>query len=158
MKILITGMSGTGTSTTLERLTLLDWSIVDTDYDDWKIPAPDGELIWDEPRMSRLLASIGPDEKLAISGCVANQGRFYDRFEAVILLTAPTDVMLDRVTRRTNNDYGKTAAERAEIRANTDLVEPLLRPGADLIIDTNEADEDEVVARIIALAREVERG
>jgi len=150
MNILITGMSGTGTSTALIGLGALGWRIVDTDYGDWKVPGPDGDLIWDEGRIDRLLSANAPQQKLAVSGCVANQGRFYDRFDAVILLTAPIEVMLDRVIRRTTNDYGKTPAQRAEIRANTELVEPLLRARADLVIDTSQADEDETVARIVS--------
>lgn len=151
MKILLTGMSGTGTSTALAGLGALGWSIVDTDYGPWKIPGPDGDDLWDEPRMDRLLsAAARRGRNLAVSGCVANQGRFYDRFDAVILLTAPIEVMLHRVQRRTTNDYGKTPEQRAGIRANIALVEPLLRARADLVIDTSRASEDEVIARILA--------
>jgi hypothetical protein len=54
---------------------------VDTDYDGWKLP--DGT--WDERRMDRMLARH-PD--VIVSGTVENQGRFYDRFEHVVLLSA----------------------------------------------------------------------
>jgi hypothetical protein len=43
---------------------------------------------------------------------VRNQGKFNDRFDAVVLLSARPEVILDRVARRTTNDYGKAAAER----------------------------------------------
>jgi dephospho-CoA kinase len=33
-----------------------------------------------------------------------NQGRFYDRFDAVVLLSAPAEVILDRIARRTTHD------------------------------------------------------
>lgn len=150
MKILLTGMSGTGTSTILSRLATLGWEAIDTDFGDWKTPGPDGDMIWDESKLDRLLADAEPERNLAISGCVANQGRFYDRFDAVVLLTAPIEVLLERVMRRTTNRYGKTPAERAEIRANTEYVKPLLRASADLVIDTSQASEDEVVDRILA--------
>jgi hypothetical protein len=46
-------------------------------------------------------------------------------FDAVVLLTAPAEVMLDRIQSRTTNHYGKQPDERdlilaqlAEIRAN----------------------------------------
>lgn len=41
-----------------------------------------------------------------MSGTVSNQGRFYDRFDAVVLLSAPADVLLDRISSRATNDYG----------------------------------------------------
>jgi broad-specificity NMP kinase len=151
MKILITGISGTGTSSVLEGLVRHGWDVVDTDYGDWKTPGTDGDLIWDEARMDRLLSRTPNDRHLAVDGCVSNQVRFYDRFDAVILLTAPIDVMLERVSSRTTNDYGKTAAEREEIRSNRELVEPLLRASADVVIDTSIATVDEIVEQLIAM-------
>jgi hypothetical protein len=43
-----------------------------------------------------------------------------------MLLTAPLDVLLERVLSRTTNPYGKASAERAEIITYTGTVEPLL--------------------------------
>jgi shikimate kinase len=70
-----------------------------------------------------------------VSGTVENQGRFYDRFEHVVLLSAPLDVLLARVTARRSNPYGRTAEQRAEIAANLVSVEPLLRRGATVELD-----------------------
>ncbi len=64
-----------------------------------------------------------------------NQGLFYDRFEHVVLLSAPLDVLLDRVARRTNNPYGGAQSHRDEIASYVDSVEPLLRSSATLILD-----------------------
>jgi dephospho-CoA kinase len=50
-----------------------------------------------------------------VQGCLRNQGKFYDRFDAVVLLSAPAEVMLDRIARRTTNDFGRTSAEREMI-------------------------------------------
>ena len=52
---------------------------------------------------------------LFVSGTVSNQGRFYPRFDAVVLLSAPVDALLRRIGTRTTNDYGKPAEERALI-------------------------------------------
>ena len=101
---------------------------MDTDYDGWELP--DGT--WDEPRMRQLLAS-NPD--LVVSGTVENQGRFYDRFEHVVLLSPPLQVLVDRVRSRTNNPYGRTPEQRAEIARHVTTVEPLLRRGATLELD-----------------------
>lgn len=127
-RVLVTGMSGAGKSTVLDELRRRGHDTVDTDYGGWELP--DGT--WDEPRVARLLEHR-PD--VIVSGTVSNQGQFYDRFEHVVLLSAPLDVLLDRVTRRTNNPYGNTPEQRAEIARYLDEVEPLLRRSADVELD-----------------------
>lgn len=67
---------------------------------------------------------------LFVSGCVANQGRFYPRFDAVVLLSAPAAVILEHVATRETNDFGKSVAERDRILRDLVTVEPLLRAGA----------------------------
>ena len=126
--VLLTGMSGAGKSTVLAELSRRGVVTVDTDYDGWVLP--DGT--WDEPRMSDLLSA---HRDLVVSGTVDNQGRFYDRFAHVVLLSAPLDVLLERVSRRTTNPYGASAAERAEIAHYVATVEPLLRAGASVELD-----------------------
>ena len=127
-RILVTGMSGAGKSTLLEELARRGHRTVDTDYDDWALPG----AIWDEKRMSGLLARHGD---VVVSGTVENQGRFYDRFEHVVLLSAPVDVLIDRAATRTNNPYGRSERQQAEIRRYVVEVEPLLRSGASVELD-----------------------
>lgn len=121
-------MSGAGKSTLLDELLRRGYEAVDTDYDGWELA--DGT--WDEPRMAALL-----DERstLVVSGTVENQGRFYDRFDQVVLLSAPVEVLLDRVRGRTNNPYGTTREQQDDIRRYVTEVEPLLRRGATLELD-----------------------
>lgn len=138
-RVLITGMSGVGKTTLLNELRRRGFRTVDTDYDDWELPG----AVWDEPRMTTLLAS---HDTIAVSGTAQNQGSFYDRFEHVVLLSAPLSVLLERVAIRTNNPYGKSEAQRAEIAEYVETVEPLLRAGATLELDgrrpvTDLADE-----------------
>ena len=64
---------------------------------------------------------------LYLSGTVSNQGRFYHRFDAVVLLSAPAEVLLHRIEARTTNPYGKTESERELILTHVAEVEPLLR-------------------------------
>ena len=127
-RVLVTGMSGTGKTTLLHELRRRGHLTVDTDYDGWELPS--GE--WDEERMAALLAEH-PD--LVVSGTVSNQGRFYDRFEQVVLLSAPLPVLIERVSSRADNPYGRTAEQQAEIAHYLETVEPLLRPGATLELD-----------------------
>jgi shikimate kinase len=72
---------------------------------------------------------------VVVSGTVENQGRFYDRFDHVVLLSAPLDVLIERVTKRTNNPYGNDPEQHAEIAGYVATVEPLLRRGATLELD-----------------------
>ncbi len=127
-RVLLTGMSGAGKSTLLAAVARLGFTTVDTDYDGWELPG----ALWDEPRMSQLLAQ---HTTIAVSGTAQNQGRFYDRFGHVIYLRVPLDVLLDRVRLRTNNPYGKTAAQQAEITRYVAEVEPLIRRTATLELD-----------------------
>ena len=80
-----------------------------------------------------------------------NQSKFYDRFTAVVLLSAPADVILDRIERRTTNNYGKTPVERAMILDDLARVEPLLRESCTHELDASRP-LDEVVADLIAIA------
>jgi shikimate kinase len=127
-RVLVTGMAGVGKSTVLAELRRRGHLTVDTDYNDWELP--DGS--WDEPRMSLLLAA---NRDVVVSGAVENQGRFYDRFEHVVLLRAPLNVLIERVRSRTNNPYGKTPEQQAEIARYVDTVEPLLQHGATVELD-----------------------
>ena len=131
--VLVTGMSGTGKSSALAELARRGHRVVDTDYGGWIEGEP--EPLWREDRIRELLDEHG-DETLFISGCVANQGVFYDRFDAVVLLSAPADVILERVAVRATNDFGKTDAERDRIISDLAAVEPILRRGATAEIDT----------------------
>ena len=131
--VFVTGMSGTGKSSALTELARRGHRVVDTDYGDWIEGEP--EPLWREDRIRELLDEHG-EERLFISGCVANQGVFYDRFDAVVLLRAPADVILERVAVRATNDFGKTDAERDRIISDLAAVEPILRRGATAEIDT----------------------
>ena len=144
-------MSGTGKSTALHELGRRGFRVVDTDDPGWSewVPATN-EWLWREDRIAELLASE-EDDVLYVSGCMSNQGKFYDRFDAVVLLSAPADLILERVARRTTNDYGKTPLERAMILDDLANVEPLLRRGCTHELDASRP-LDEVVAELIAIA------
>jgi hypothetical protein len=132
--------------------------VIDTDYGDWTkdVPHPTrgSERLWREDRIDVLLAERF-DGMLFVSGCVANQAKFYPRFDAIVLLSAPVGVVLDRVAARRTNDYGKTDAEQALILHDLSTIEPLLRAKATAEIDTcrpveEVADQLESIARRIA--------
>jgi len=146
----VTGMSGTGKSTALDRLRRRGFEAVDTDEGGWSVWCEeDGGYVWREERIVGLLAAER-ETTLYVSGTVSNQGRFYPDFDAVVLLTAPADVLLGRIESRTTNDYGKDADERELVLTHLAEVEPLLRATCTHEIDASRPIED-VVAELIAI-------
>src|SRR5689334_22724451 len=96
-RILVTGMSGTGKSSALAELARRGYRVVDTDDPGWREYRRDaepvdelhgGEWLWVEERMHALL-DADDDPSLFVQGTVRNQGAFYERFDAVVLLSAP---------------------------------------------------------------------
>jgi dephospho-CoA kinase len=120
-------MSGTGKSSALTALGRLGFQVIDTDEPGWtEWSDREGGYVWREDRIAELLArEDGPS--LYVSGTVSNQGRFYSSFDAVVLLSAPAEVLLARIEDRTTNPYGKTAEQRELILRDLAEVEPLLR-------------------------------
>lgn len=157
MRVLITGMSGTGKSTVTAELTRRGYRAMDLDSPAYSelVPAAEGEItgvgggmdwVWNEDRVTALLETTG-DEPLFLSGCSPNQGQFYSQLDHVILLTAPTDVIRDRLSTRSTNDFGKDPGELERTLQLIEEIEPLLCQHADLVIDTR-ASLDEVIDRL----------
>jgi shikimate kinase len=151
-------MSGTGKSTVIEELAARGYKAVDTDYhgmselvnvrdDDPTTVARGQDWLWQEDRIQELL-STDDVELLFLSGCARNQVNFYPQFEHIILLTAPAPVIATRLATRTNNPYGKQPHELARVLYLQQTIEPLLKPAADLQIDTS-IPIDQVVAAIL---------
>ena len=156
--VLVTGMSGTGKSAALAELAHRGYRVVDTDYGGYSEEVPSSgeggrEQLWREKRIDALLDQHH-DGVLFLSGCVSNQGKFYPRFDAVVLMSAPVEVILERLTQRETNDFGKTDDERNRILRDMARIEPLLRAGATTEIDTR-APLDEVVRALERIADSV---
>ena len=144
-------MSGAGKSTALAELERRGFDIVDTDHGGWsRWSEADGGYVWDEDRIDELLAQ-DTRRTLFVSGTVSNQGRFYPRFDAIVLLSAPTDVLLRRLADRATNDYGRSDEEREVILREVVEVEPLLRRTCTHELDATEPVEA-VVDRLVAIA------
>ena len=154
-KVLITGMSGTGKSSVIAELAARGYRAVDLDHHEWSEYQPmampketfenDRDWVWREDAVERLLSS---DEttSLFVSGCASNQGKFYARLDQIILLSAPVELLVDRLAKRTTNAYGKRPEEQQQVRYYQRTVEPLLRKSATAEIDTSAPLEDVVTA------------
>lgn len=86
--------------------------------------------------------------KSCLSVVAINQGMFYPQFNAVILLSAPINVIVERLRTRTNNPYGKHPNELAAILNNLTTIQPLLRKKADHEIITT-IPLDQVVVEVV---------
>jgi shikimate kinase len=131
-RVLITGMSGVGKSSLLDELSRRGYRTVDTDHGDYH-QSVDGESLWREDRIAALLSSDGP---LFVQGTTRNQVVFYPLFDHIVLLSAPAEVLVDRLRSRTTNPYGKDPADVAETLGYLETVEPLLRQAATLEVVT----------------------
>ena len=137
--VLVTGMSGTGKSAALRELAARGHRVVDLDYG-YCLLVPDPEApvgwqqLWDEQKVASLL-DAHDDGALFLAGTVSNQAIFYDRFDAVVLLTAPVEVLLARIAERSDNPFGKDELGRATVLQHVETVEPLLQRGATHVVD-----------------------
>src|SRR5690349_12832486 len=106
-RILLTGMSGIGKSSVIAALRERGYKAVDTDYGGYSelvsVPAgeaaelePGQDWVWRKDRIGELLDAEDA-ELLFVSGASPNQGAFYPRFDHIILLSAPAEVILERL-------------------------------------------------------------
>jgi len=147
-RILLTGMSGTGKSAVIEALADRGFKAIDTDYG-WCEEAQDGEWLWIEPTIQLLLSTEDTDV-LFVAGCASNQAKFYDEFDLIILLSAPAELLVQRIGDRSGNPFGKSPQELAQVLGDLESVEPLLRRGADAEVATDRP-LDEVVDEVVDL-------
>jgi dephospho-CoA kinase len=148
-RVLLTGMSGTGKSTLIRALRARGYRSIDMDEPGWSEYGVDGDWVWREDRVEELLA-VEDGKVLFISGCAENQVKFYPKLDHIILLSAPEDVLVERLMTRTNNAYGKRPEELADVMYYLETVEPLLRRGATHEVDAS-ASFEKVLETVLAV-------
>jgi dephospho-CoA kinase len=150
-RVLITGMSGVGKSTVAERLTALGFKAIDIDHEGFSRADERGDHHWDVGRVRQLMATEDADV-LFVIGSDDAQVLFYPDFDHIVLLSAPRDVMLERLASRTNNRFGKSPDELAKILADLEEYEPMMRRSATHEIDTSRP-LDHVIDEVLSLVQ-----
>ena len=151
MRVLLTGMSGTGKSALVAELRRRGHQAYDADDDGFTEPRADGRWGWRATLVAELL-DREPDRLLFFAGCSDEQADL--PFDYRVLLTAPRSVLVDRLRTRTANTYGRDPAQLAQVLADLTEVEPLLRRSADLVLATDvplSEVADRLLERIAAL-------
>jgi len=133
VRVLLTGVSGTGKSSLVEELRRRSYLAFDADDDGFTHPLPDGTWAW---RLNLVSALFDDHDQrlLFFSGCSDEQTQF--EFDFKVLLNAPLQVILDRLRTRTTNTFGKSQIELDRVLADMEWVLPILRRSADLVVDT----------------------
>lgn len=135
-RILLTGMSGCGKSTVLAALSSNDTLCVDLDISEWmSVDSSTGERLI---RTESLLKWMETQQckNLVIAVCESNQSALYPALDAVIVLTAPLDVMRRRILQR-YNPFGKSDEEWQKIISDKATIEPLLMKNCSFVCDTD---------------------
>ncbi len=133
MRVLLTGMSGTGKSTLVRELRRRGLVAYDADDDGFGEERADGRWGWRADLVAELLAR-DTSGLLFFAGCSDEQA--WLPFDFRVLLTAPEAVLVERLLTRTGNPYGRDEGERAQVLADLAEVEPLLRRSAHLVLET----------------------
>src|SRR3954463_14113416 len=133
MRVLLTGVSGTGKSTLVDELRRRGHTAYDADDHGFAEPRADGRWGWRADRVAALLGDPSV-ELLFFAGCSEEQAAL--PFDVRVLLTAPHAVLLERLRTRTTNPYGRDDEERAQSLDAPAAIEPLLRRSADLVLCT----------------------
>lgn len=135
MRVLVTGMSGTGKSAVAAELRSRGYAAFDADQDGLSAPGAGGAWAWRTDKVGQVLADAG-ENLVFFAGCSDEQSQF--AWDLTVVLTVPEAVLLDRLATRSSNTYGKAAGELDRVLADRREIEPVLLAQADLVIDTRQ--------------------
>jgi len=168
MKVLITGMSGVGKTTTLAELQKQGYLVIDADATGmciWRNHitkehveyGPDGrDADWlakhgwycDIDQFTSFLSHIRKDKQVFVSGLTENISEFSKIFDKIVVLELDKNLIIERLNQRTNNHFAKKKEEQDFIfNSQNNLIEKIENITS---IKTNTSPE-EVVNNILNL-------
>ncbi len=132
MKILITGIAGTGKTTALSELQKQGFVVIDLDATGicrWRnIETQEGteygptgrDYDWltkhgwycDTPTLQKLLSCIREDKDVFVAGIAENIEELASQFDKVFVFEAPDEVVKERLNARTNNHFARKEEEQ----------------------------------------------
>lgn len=154
--IYITGVEGSGKSTVANELTKLGYKAIDIDssnlskryeknsWDETKsLPEPhESHLSWYQDREWKIrpvdilkIKQESTDRKVYLCGITENYAEIKQYFSKVFCLVLHKDGVLERISSRVNNDFGKDPAQLEYILAKHEQYETLLSNSGALMID-----------------------
>jgi adenylate kinase family enzyme len=166
MKYLITGVAGSGKSTIAKELHKRGYAAYDTEVGfsfyinkdtGHRVSRPADptfewyekhERVFDEKILKNLLIKHA-DETLFICSITANQKKFYPIFKKIFLLTIDKNTLVNRISSRSNNHFGKHPVEFSRLLARHDQFDQELRSLGAIPIDATKS-LDAVVNNILA--------
>lgn len=152
MRVLITGTSGTGKSTIAAALRNRGHQAIETDYEHyiayWEhvttgqrvlMPEPiptdwfaTHHWKWDADTLGAVLERF--EGTVFVCGDSRNKADAFELFDKMFVLRLDDAALIERLTRRTNNPYGKAPEEREwAVADNAATVDQLVRAGATVI-------------------------
>lgn len=154
-------MSGTGKSAVIREIAARGYPAYDLDTPEWShwvevdasdalTPAAGKDWQWREDRV-RALLTAPRDGQLFISGCAENMTALYPLIDTIVLLFAPVETIMERLTGRSSDAYGHAEDERRKVEELIATIEPLLRSAAHYEVDTRRPVA-ETVDEILSLA------
>ncbi|MCM6855222.1 AAA family ATPase [Enterococcus durans] len=150
VKVLLTGMSGVGKSTVLKQISKSYSHSIDLDYDGWiHMEDVSNERKMDTNKIINYIQKYN-DEDIFFSGTTINQKDIYPYLDFIITLTAPIEIMRERILTRDNNSFGKSNHDWEKIKNNKIEFEQLIIKSSDFVIST-EQTVNEIVYEIYNL-------